>query len=177
MCVCSHAIYTKGNRNQLCLFIYPFWTQNRSVLTVTVKHERDTCMLHKVFILSSFMDFIAAQWPLPQEAQHVITFQLKSTSPLNILDSYLLYHSCDDNSKAQVQNESKPVQEIIANAIGTNNKSFKEWGHSTVDSFWWLIQALTHYIHVIHSGDLQYISEHKLTLNMWLSPLIWVRFI
>lgn len=85
MCVCSHPIYTKGNRNQLCLFIYPFWTQNRSVLTVTVKHERDTCMLHKVFILSSFMDFIAAQWPLPQEAQHVITFQLKSTSPLNIL--------------------------------------------------------------------------------------------
>lgn len=138
--------------------------------SVTVNHKRATCVLHKVFILSSFTG---------SPTRHHIS-ALKHLSTQHSSQSYLLYQSCDDNSKAQVQNQSKTVQEIIiAIAVGTNNKSFKEWGHSTVvDSFWWLIQAPTHYVHVIHSGDLQYISEHKTyMLKMWLSPLIWVRFI
>ncbi len=144
---CVHMEYTPKtiiytNRNQLCLFIYPFWAQNRSVLTVT--HERDTGMLHRVFILSSFMDFIASQWPLPQEARHVITFHLKSTSPLNILARviYCIIHVMITVTPKFWMSLNQFKKLLLLPLTSTIRSSKNEVIQQY--SFWWLIQAPTH---------------------------------
>lgn len=74
-CVCIHMQHQPKATGVSCLysFIHSELRKTEEMLTVIINHEQDTCMLHKVFILSSFMDFIIG----------------------------VTYHSCDDNSEEE----------------------------------------------------------------------------